>query len=116
MTGFKLLLTLMVAATSCSFALASNSQIEKLKRDFRCVSFKLTDTRQRGRMTGAFPIWAVVNEGPTEVVVREANRKGPTIGIFDGKNIAMVVGDARYDYTVGLSKKGSAIVHICQQK
>ena len=116
MVSFKLLLALAIAAIPWSEAFAASPQIEKLKRDFKCVSYKLTDTKQRGRMTGVVPVWIVVNEGPTNVVVREANRKGQTVGTFDGKNIDLVAGDARYDYTVGLSRDGSAIVHVCQQK
>ena len=56
---------------------------------------------------------ALLNEGPTPVTIFASNGDRVPLPVFSGK-IEFFMGDARYSYTVGLSRNGSAIIHVCR--
>jgi hypothetical protein len=96
--------------------LVAASPVDDLKRDYKCMSVRLTDARQRARMPGDIPEWIVFNEGPAPVSVFEGRKKGPAMAPHGPDDIAMVVGDERHDYFIGLYRQGTALVHICQER
>lgn len=99
-------------------AFALDEEIKAVMTNFDCIAYKLTKTQQRGEFPGEVPVWAIINEGPTNVVIWVSNGdKLAEVPPADSDHPPMVVvADERYSYSVGLSRKGSTLVHVCTPK
>lgn len=113
------LLASVIGAIATVSVHAQSSEIRALTKDLDCTSYLLTSSNQRIRLSSedAIPsasvVWALVNEGPSQATVFVSKGDRMPVSVFDGR-LSMFIGDARFSYTVGLSKSGTTHLHVCR--
>lgn len=94
---------------------ALDKKVLALMRSMDCTKSQLTDTQQRFKLASETRVWLIVNEGPTDIGLWASN--GDRVAVFkpyaSSTGVTVFAGDARYDYSVKLLRKGSALVHAC---
>jgi hypothetical protein len=109
-----LLVSALQFSPETSFAL--DKKVTTLMSDMNCVVYQLTDSQPSRKLVGALRVWAIINEGPKSVVIWASN--GDRVALVKpytpNEGVVLFTGDRRYNYSVSLASKGSALVHACR--
>jgi len=78
-----------------------------------CKAYALSRKRARIELRGKVPVWTLLNQGPSPVVIRVSN--GDVMPpLMPSNDPTIFLGDTRYRYTLGLpTSSGKAKVYVC---